>query len=124
MTFRLERLTKSARNLVDSLSSARNKSSALSLETSSYREEKPQMKVNDSETTPQETAVPLTLRVAADWSWRMLVIAVAFAGIVFVISKIQIIVVPAAIAVLLAVLLEPLLRLLFIKMHFFACRKH
>ena len=76
------------------------------------------MKVNDSETTPQETAVPLTLRVAADWSWRMLVIAVAFAGIVFVISKIQIIVVPAAIAVLLAVLLEPLLRLLFIKLHF------
>ena len=76
------------------------------------------MKENDREATPQETAVPLTLRVAADWSWRMLVIAGAFAGLVFVISKIQIIVVPAAIAVLLAVLLEPLLRLLFIKLHF------
>ncbi|MDC4232603.1 AI-2E family transporter [Actinomyces sp. B33] len=54
------------------------------------------------------TAVPWSLRVAAALSWRAIVVAVAAAGIIWAAMHLSIIIMPVAIALLLAVLLEPL----------------
>lgn len=62
---------------------------------------------------PQENAqasVPWSLRVLAAYSWRMLVIAAAAAGIVYISDYVKIVLFPLAVALLLAVLLDPLLR--------------
>ena len=53
-------------------------------------------------------AVPWAMKVAAALSWRAIVIAVAAAGIVWGAMHLSIIIMPVAIALLLAVLLEPL----------------
>ncbi|MDU3274859.1 MAG: AI-2E family transporter, partial [Varibaculum cambriense] len=66
----------------------------------------------------EEEAVPFTLRVAADWSWRLLVVGLAFGAFIFVVAKFKVIMVPVAVALLLAVLLEPVLGFLFVKLHF------
>jgi putative heme transporter len=51
--------------------------------------------------------VPRTLRVAAGWSWRVLVVAAAVALLSYLVATFQTIVVAVLIALLLAVLLEP-----------------
>ena len=63
---------------------------------------------------PQENAaksVPWTLRLAAEFSWRAIVVAIAAVGIMYVAYQVSIILVPVAVALLFAVLLDPLLRL-------------
>lgn len=63
---------------------------------------------------PQANAaalMPWSLRLAAEFSWRAIVVAVAAVGLLYVAYKISMILVPVAVALLFAVLLDPLLRL-------------
>ena len=59
--------------------------------------------------------VPRPLSVAAAWSWRLIVVAVALAGVVFALRVVSSVVVPLAVAVLLSALLMPAVR--FITAH-------
>ena len=60
-------------------------------------------------------SVPWTLRLSAALSWRLIVVAIATAGIAWAASKIWTLIISVAIALLLAVLLEPLVRWLTVK---------
>ncbi len=59
--------------------------------------------------------LPLGVRVAAAWSWRLILIGVAVAAFVWLITKVAIIVIPVVIALLLSALLYPIV-------HFFERR--
>jgi predicted PurR-regulated permease PerM len=52
--------------------------------------------------------VPYPLRIAAAWSWRMLVLVFAGAVLLYVVGKLHQVVIPVAIALLLSALLAPL----------------
>ena len=52
--------------------------------------------------------LPLGVRVAAAWSWRLILIGVAVAAFVWLITKVAIIVIPVVIALLLSALLYPI----------------
>jgi predicted PurR-regulated permease PerM len=52
-------------------------------------------------------AVPLSVRAAASWSWRLLLIGALVAGVLWLLATLKTIVVPVAVALLLAVLLQP-----------------
>ena len=54
-----------------------------------------------------DESVPRPLRVAAAWSWRMLVIAAAAAAVLYVVGRLKQVIVPLAIALLLSALLAP-----------------
>ncbi|HSK96502.1 MAG TPA: AI-2E family transporter, partial [Euzebyales bacterium] len=54
-----------------------------------------------------EDAVPFGVRVAAAWSWRLLLIAAAVGMTAYVAATLRLLVIPAVLAVLLTVLLEP-----------------
>jgi predicted PurR-regulated permease PerM len=56
--------------------------------------------------------VPVGLRVAAAIAWRLVVVLIALAALGWVVGQVQIIVIPVAVAVLLAALLAPAVRLL------------
>ena len=56
--------------------------------------------------------VPHALSVAAAWSWRVIVVAVAVAGVVLALRVVSSVVVPLAVAVLLTALLMPAVRFL------------
>jgi len=56
--------------------------------------------------------VPLSVRAAASWSWRILLIAAAVAGFLWLLAALKTIVVPVAIALLLTILLAPVRRTL------------
>jgi putative heme transporter len=56
--------------------------------------------------------VPVGLRVAAAIGWRLVVVLITVAALAWVISRVQFIVIPVAVAVLLAALLAPAVRLL------------
>ncbi|GAB3164698.1 hypothetical protein GCM10027059_21230 [Myceligenerans halotolerans] len=58
------------------------------------------------------TTVPRTIREAASWSWRILLIGAALAAVGWLLARLQVIVVPVAVALLLAVMLTPARRLL------------
>ncbi|NLA65638.1 MAG: AI-2E family transporter [Leucobacter sp.] len=60
--------------------------------------------------------LPLGVRIAAAWSWRLIVIGVAIAALVWVIVQVRIIVIPVIIALLLSALLYPIV-------HFFERRR-
>jgi len=75
-----------------------------------------------SDQNPEHTQVenaaeelPLGVRIAAAWSWRLIVIGVAIAGAVWLIVQVRIIVIPVIIAMLLSALLYPIV-------HFFERR--
>lgn len=51
--------------------------------------------------------VPYPLRIAAAWSWRLLIVAVAGAALLWVVGKLHQVVVPVAISLLLSALLAP-----------------
>ncbi|CAM3500899.1 AI-2E family transporter [Isoptericola cucumis] len=57
-------------------------------------------------------AVPLSVRAAASWSWRLLLIAAAVAGFLWLLAALKTIVVPVAIALLVTILLAPARRTL------------
>ncbi|SKC36815.1 AI-2E family transporter [Krasilnikoviella flava] len=54
--------------------------------------------------------VPLSVRAAASWSWRVLLIAAAVAAFLWLLASLKTIVVPVAIALLVTVLLAPVRR--------------
>lgn len=54
--------------------------------------------------------LPLGIRVAAAWSWRLIIIALAFAGFLWLIVQVRIIVIPLLIAILLTALLAPVVQ--------------
>ena len=54
-----------------------------------------------------EEELPLGMRVAAAWSWRLIIIALAAAGLIWCIVQVRIIVIPLLIAILLTALLNP-----------------
>ena len=116
MNSRLDWFAQAFRRLLDALPRRRKSPVSAVPYAGSYTEDLPEIKQNREEVS-QKDSVPLTLRVAADWSWRLLVVAVAFAGFLYVASKFQVIVIPVAVALLLSVLLEPALRLLYVKLH-------
>lgn len=51
--------------------------------------------------------VPLSVRAAASWSWRLLLLAAAVAGFLWLLGALKTIVVPVAVALLLTILLTP-----------------
>ncbi|PFG44140.1 putative PurR-regulated permease PerM [Isoptericola jiangsuensis] len=56
--------------------------------------------------------VPLSVRSAAAWSWRLLLVAAGIGAIVWVLGQLKTIAVPVAIALLLTILLAPMRRAL------------
>lgn len=52
--------------------------------------------------------LPLGVRVAAAWSWRLLLIGIAFASFLWLVVQVRIIVIPLLIAILLTALLAPI----------------
>ena len=58
--------------------------------------------------TRTDSPVPPGVRAAAAWAWRIVAIAAAAYVLLFVIARIQVVVVPLAIALLLSALLQPL----------------
>ncbi len=54
--------------------------------------------------------LPLGVRVAAAWSWRLILIGVAVAALLWLIIQVRILVIPLFIAVLLTALLQPVVR--------------
>lgn len=56
--------------------------------------------------------VPLSVRAAASWSWRVLLIAAAVAAFLWLLAALKTIVVPVAIALLVTILLAPVRRTL------------
>jgi predicted PurR-regulated permease PerM len=54
-----------------------------------------------------ETAVPNGLRVAAAWSWRLIVVLVGLYALLWAMSYIAVVVVPVIVALMLAALLQP-----------------
>jgi predicted PurR-regulated permease PerM len=60
-----------------------------------------------SVTSRDDEDVPRGLRIAAAWSWRMLIIAAAGAAVLWVIGRLQHVFIPIAIALLLTALLSP-----------------
>ncbi|MFD6177951.1 MULTISPECIES: AI-2E family transporter [unclassified Isoptericola] len=57
-------------------------------------------------------AVPQSIRAAASWSWRLLLIAAAVAAFLWLLAALKTIVVPVAIALLVTILLAPVRRAL------------
>lgn len=55
-----------------------------------------------------DAIVPWSVRAAAEWSWRLLIIAFATSVLIYIMYQMQIIVVPVLVAVLIAVLLDPI----------------
>jgi predicted PurR-regulated permease PerM len=62
----------------------------------------------DENVSPEHRYVPLSLIVGASWSWRMLVIAAAVVGVFWLLMQVTVVVVPVAIAFLLAAMFEPI----------------
>ena len=68
------------------------------------------MEERSSETNPvggAEQELPLGVRVAAAWSWRLILIGLALAAVFWLIVQVRIIVIPVLIAILLTALLAP-----------------
>jgi predicted PurR-regulated permease PerM len=61
--------------------------------------------------------VPYPLRIAAAWSWRLVIVAVAAAMLLYVVGKLHQVVVPVSIALLLTALLAPLVNWLRDRAH-------
>jgi len=59
-----------------------------------------------------EATIPPAMRIAASWSWRILVVLAVLAVFVWLIAQLRLIVVPFMVAILLAALLVPLVNFL------------
>lgn len=62
------------------------------------------------ESPAAETTLPLGVRVAAAWSWRLILIGIAVAALLWLIVQVRILVIPLLIAVLLTALLQPIVQ--------------
>ncbi|SHN45730.1 AI-2E family transporter [Cryptosporangium aurantiacum] len=56
---------------------------------------------------PDNESVPVALRVAAAWAWRLVIVAAVLYGLAHIISMLRFVVIPLMVALLLAALLEP-----------------
>jgi predicted PurR-regulated permease PerM len=74
--------------------------------------ERPIVVASTSVTHRDDLDVPRGLRVAAAWAWRLLLLVIALLAGLYVVAKLQLVVVPLVIAVLLSALLSPLIGLL------------
>jgi putative heme transporter len=74
--------------------------------------ERPIVVASTSVTHRDDLDVPRGLRVAAAWAWRVLLLVIALLAVLYVVAKLQLVVVPLAIAILLSALLSPLIGLL------------
>jgi predicted PurR-regulated permease PerM len=63
--------------------------------------------VNDSTTSLDDAEVPHSLRIAAAWSWRLIVVGVVGWALLSFVGTVSIVVIPLAIALLLSALLSP-----------------
>ena len=73
------------------------------------------MDTDDTDSAPAQGAsdgVPHGLKVAGGWSWRLIVIAAAVIGILYLANMLAIVVVPFVVSMLLAAMLQPLVTLL------------
>jgi len=68
-------------------------------------DEHPELGVDAADAAQQ---LPLGVRVAAAWSWRLIVIGLAVAALLWLIVQVRIIVIPVVIAILLTALLQPI----------------
>jgi predicted PurR-regulated permease PerM len=73
---------------------------------------KPQAHLVAGELADRQDAVTPGMRIAAAWSWRIIVVAAAFAVVLFVVIQLSEVVIPLLIAVLIASLLVPLVHFL------------
>lgn len=60
------------------------------------------------ESEPDTHAVPAGVRAAADWSWRLVVVTVAIATLIYLLSHVTVLVYPLVIGVMLSTLLRPM----------------
>src|SRR5688572_22424081 len=68
----------------------------------------PEPELNHGSTSSRDDVlVPQGLRIAAAWAWRMIVVALVVYGLLWLIAQLTIVVIPLAIALLLAALLGP-----------------
>jgi predicted PurR-regulated permease PerM len=67
----------------------------------------PPVAVEPTTTSRDDEAVPRGLRIAAAWSWRLLIIAGAAAVVLWMIGRLQQVLIPLSIALLLSALLAP-----------------
>lgn len=56
---------------------------------------------------PSDSGVPSGVRTAASWSWRFLIILAAVAALLYLLVELSVVVIPVAVALLLAALLQP-----------------
>jgi putative heme transporter len=63
--------------------------------------------VNDSTISQDDAEVPHSLRIAAAWSWRLIVVGVVGWALLNFVTTVSIVVIPLAIALLLSALLSP-----------------
>ena len=61
---------------------------------------------------PEVQEIPIGVRRAASWSWRLLVIVAAGALLLWGLTRVTTIVIPVLIAILLAALLQPVVKIL------------
>jgi predicted PurR-regulated permease PerM len=69
--------------------------------------------VKDSTSSQDDAEVPHSLRIAAAWSWRLIVVGVVGWALMRFVGKVSIVVIPLAIALLLSALLSPAVGWLF-----------
>src|SRR3954463_10308080 len=69
--------------------------------------------VHDSTTSLDDAEVPHSLRIAAAWSWRLIVVGVVGWALLHFIGIVSFVVIPLAIALLLSALLAPAVGWLF-----------
>src|SRR5690242_12795087 len=73
---------------------------------------KPALVAEQTVTSRDDAEVPRELRIAAAYAWRLIILAVAAAGFVYLLGRLSHVVIPLAIALLLSALLSPLVRFL------------
>jgi predicted PurR-regulated permease PerM len=72
--------------------------------------EEPRSELGDAVHDDAAHELPLGVRVAAAWSWRLILIGVACAGVLWLIVQVRIIVIPLLVAILLTALLAPVVQ--------------
>jgi predicted PurR-regulated permease PerM len=71
-------------------------------------DEEPPVVTEPSVMSRDDREVPYGLRIASAWSWRLLVLAIVIAVILWIISRLKTVVIPLSIALLLSALLSPM----------------
>src|SRR3712207_6355362 len=72
----------------------------------------PESATSAPESTRQDGVVPVGMRIAGAWSWRILAIAGVVGLLIFLVIQLRYIVIPLLVAVLISALLVPLVQFL------------